>query len=356
MIVSLEDNDGCRRTYRHNYSTKGNDDQMSKEESILINTAITRPSSNLRQNSCRVAQDVLVLYWLHRREGVYVRRRYVCWHPVGDESSVLYFAGFTHAHGSFIALRVSVRQIRETKYNFMTMKEGSECMHQRLVSTFIAVLRICVALTSMHRSHIEQCEVRGGRNNLHDRQYFMCTTPERVEMNFTEQSAGSYRCECEQRWAEVHSRRRRRRLSCRRKLVFVWTDECRNSHWSAPFSWTADRYPSEREKAWVVSERSGTYGIHECGEDEISAEEDKQDTVSDEDERERRQESGNLGQNTYPVGERRNQEKKPRRQGWKTFGRAELLFASLAAFRGFTRFDIRQMRWRCHHWPTRHWR
>lgn len=88
-------------------------------------------------------------------------------------------------------------------------------------------------------------------------------------------------------------------------------------------------------------ERLDTYGIHKCGEDEISAEKDKQDTVSDESERKRWQEDGNFGQDTYPVGERRNQENKPCRQGWKTFGRAELLFASMAAFRRFTRFDIR---------------
>jgi hypothetical protein len=32
---------------------------------------------------------------------------------------------------------------------------------------------VVIKFTSIHRSQIEQCEHRGGRNNLHVRQYFI---------------------------------------------------------------------------------------------------------------------------------------------------------------------------------------
>jgi hypothetical protein len=35
------------------------------------------------------------------------------------------------------------------------------------------ILEVHTSLTSIHRSQIEQCEHRGGRNILHVRQYFI---------------------------------------------------------------------------------------------------------------------------------------------------------------------------------------
>lgn len=38
---------------------------------------------------------------------------------------------------------------------------------------------LLVILTSIHRSQMEQCEQRGGRNILHVRQYLISASPEK---------------------------------------------------------------------------------------------------------------------------------------------------------------------------------